>query len=111
MGSDELTSEVKDILGDYGNWICISSKCVEELIYLRQSGRFDIDEWKSAESIIDFIEESGVEIKYVAKEHLRKLAKLPLVDGHKDMTDRMTIAQAITEKIPIISSDRKFRSY
>lgn len=107
----ELTAEVRDILSDYGNRIYVPSKCVEELIYLQQSGKIDIKEWKNAENIIRFINESNFDIKYVAEEHLRTLARLPLIGEHKDMTDRMAIAQAITEEIPIISSDRKFRSY
>jgi len=36
---------------------------------------------------------------------------LPLLPDHKDPTDRIAIAQAITEKIPLISSDRKFHDY
>ncbi len=30
---------------------------------------------------------------------------------HKDPTDRIIIAQAIAEKIPIVSSDTKFHDY
>jgi PIN domain nuclease of toxin-antitoxin system len=30
---------------------------------------------------------------------------------HRDPTDRIAIAQAIEEKIPIISSDRQFHDY
>jgi PIN domain nuclease of toxin-antitoxin system len=107
----ELTAEVRDILDDYGNRIYIPSKCVEELIYHQQSGKIDIAEWKDAESIIDFIKDSNFGIKYVAEEHLRTLAKLPLYGDHKDVTDRIAIAQSITEKIPLISSDRKFHYY
>ena len=108
---DELTTEVKDILEDYGNQMYIPSKCVEELIYHQQSGKFNIEEWKKAESVIDYIKDAGIGIKYVAEEHLRTLANLPLFKDHKDATDRIAIAQAITEKIPLISSDRKFHLY
>ena len=31
--------------------------------------------------------------------------------GHNDPSDRLIIAQAIIEKIPIISSDKKFPEY
>ncbi|MCL2688679.1 MAG: PIN domain nuclease, partial [Chitinispirillia bacterium] len=88
-----------------------TSKCVEELIYHRQSGKINIKGWKNAESIIDFITECNFGIKYVSEEHLRTLANLPLYRDHKDITDRVAAAQSITVKIPIISSDRKFRYY
>jgi PIN domain nuclease of toxin-antitoxin system len=108
---DELTREVNDILQDYGNRIYIPSKCVEELIYLQQSRKIKAKRWKTAEDIILTIDELGFDIKYVAKEHLLTLAHLPLLPDHKDSTDRVAIAQAITEKMPIISSDREFPRY
>jgi PIN domain nuclease of toxin-antitoxin system len=108
----ELTREVKDILRDYGNQIYIPSRCVEELVHLRQSGKITPKMWKSAEDILHTItDEFGFGIKYVAKEHLLTLAHLPLLPDHKDPTDRIAIAQAITEKTPLISSDREFPRY
>jgi len=108
---NDLTFEVKDILGDYGNRIYIPSKCVEELVYLQQSGKINIKQWKSAKDILNSIDELGYGIKHTANEHLLTLVELPLFPDHKDPTDRIIIAQAITEKIPIISSDRKFHDY
>ncbi|MBX2931596.1 MAG: PIN domain-containing protein [Chitinophagaceae bacterium] len=35
----------------------------------------------------------------------------PVFSEHKDPFDRLIIATAITEKIPIISSDKKFDLY
>jgi PIN domain nuclease of toxin-antitoxin system len=107
-----LTAEVWAILENTGNLKYVPSKCVEELIYLQQSGRIEVKIWKSAEDIIGYIEdELSYEIRYVEKGHLQTLARLPLFPNHKDPTDRIAIAQAITEKIPIISSDRQFHDY
>jgi len=53
----------------------------------------------------------GFKVKYVSKEHLRTFTKLDLVEDHNDPSDRLIIAQAITEKIPLISSDKKFPKY
>jgi PIN domain nuclease of toxin-antitoxin system len=39
------------------------------------------------------------------------LASLNRVENHNDPNDRLIIAQAITEKLPLISSDRKFEHY
>jgi len=111
VDTDQLTAEVKEIIYDYGNRIYVPSKCVEELMYLQQSEKIRVKRWKTAKDIIDHIDELNFDIKYVAKEHLLTLAELPLFPDHKDQTDRIAIAQAITEKIPIISSDRKFHEY
>jgi PIN domain nuclease of toxin-antitoxin system len=37
--------------------------------------------------------------------------KLALVEGHNDPSDRLIISQALTEKMPLISSDKKFPKY
>ncbi|MDR2578155.1 MAG: PIN domain-containing protein [Chitinispirillales bacterium] len=50
-------------------------------------------------------------MKTVGEEHLRTLADLPQLSSHKDPTDRMIIAQAITEKITMVSSDTEFPRY
>jgi len=101
---DMLTAEVKAILRDDGNLKYVPSKCVEELIYLRQSGKLGVRRWKSAEEIVGYItDELEYGIKYVAEEHLRKFAQMTLFPEHKDTTDRIIIAQAITERIPLPS--------
>jgi PIN domain nuclease of toxin-antitoxin system len=107
-----LTAEVWAILKDTSNYIYVPSKCVEELIYLQQSGRIEVKPWKSAEDIVGYInDELTYKIKYVNEWHLHRLARLPLFPKHKDPTDRIIIAQAIEEKIPIISSDEEFPAY
>jgi PIN domain nuclease of toxin-antitoxin system len=108
----QLTAEVSDIVDDLGILKYVPSKCVEELIYLQQSGKIKVKIWKSAEDIIGYInDELSYKIVYVNEKHLRRLATLPLFPKHKDQTDRIAIAQAIDDKIPIISSDEKFHDY
>jgi len=109
---DELSAKVQDILYDGNNLIFIPSRCVEEIIHLQQSGKIRFKQWKSAEDIVDFIiNELNFGIKHTGNEHLRTLAKLPLFPDHKDPIDRIAIAQAITERTCIISSDTKFYYY
>jgi len=108
---DELTREVKGIIEDYGDRIYVPSKCVEELMYMQQSGRISVRQWKSPEAVLSAIDDLGFGIKHTADEHLWTLARLPLFPDHKDPTDRVIIAQAITERTPLISSDRKFPLY
>ena len=52
---------------------------------------------------------NGYDILSLELSHVFQLAKLPLF--HKDPFDRIMIAQAITENIPIISIDPYFQSY
>jgi len=43
--------------------------------------------------------------------HLEELSNLPFRDDHKDPFDRMLIAQALAEDLPIVSGDRRFTGY
>jgi len=43
--------------------------------------------------------------------HLGELSNLPFHDGHRDPFDRMLIAQALAEDIPIVSGDTRFTDY
>jgi PIN domain nuclease of toxin-antitoxin system len=107
-----LDNDVLYILEDYENRIYISSESVKEAIHLYQNGRIRPKRWEKPEDIIPYIrEELGCMISYVKEEHLYTLAHLDVVAGHNDPTDRMIIAQAITESLPLISSDRMFEHY
>jgi len=110
--NDLITDDVFAILYDYSNQIYISSESIKEFILLMQTGKISGIKGKTIRDIFDFIEhELGYTVKYVTKEHLCTFAKLDKVEGHNDPCDRLIIAQALTEKIPLISSDAKFPRY
>ncbi len=106
-----LDRSVLEILEDYENNIYISSESIKEVIHLAQNRRIK-SLWKSPKELFKTVEKDlGCIIKYVAKEHLATLSMLDIVPGHNDPSDRLIIAQAITEKMPLISSDRDFEPY
>jgi PIN domain nuclease of toxin-antitoxin system len=43
--------------------------------------------------------------------HCETYAGIPLLPGHRDPFDRMLVAQAISEGVPILSGDRALRAY
>ena len=55
------------------------------------------------------IEENDIELLPIAHNHLNKIIDLPF--HHRDPFDRLIIAQAMTEGIPIISPDAAFSQY
>jgi PIN domain nuclease of toxin-antitoxin system len=105
-----LSKEVRNILENCENTVYISSESVKEIIHLFQTEKIKAKKWKTYHDIFSAIEELNV-IKYVTKEHLLTFAALDRVERHNDPSDRLIIAQAITEKLPPISSDRKFEHY
>ncbi|MDY6241847.1 MAG: PIN domain-containing protein [Prevotella sp.] len=59
----------------------------------------------------EWLKNMGIDIVPVSVKHLEKLASLPLMDDHRDPNDRLIIAQAILDKVALVSSDRKFDKY
>jgi PIN domain nuclease of toxin-antitoxin system len=55
------------------------------------------------------VEQNAIDLLPVTLEHLNIVANLPL--HHRDPFDRLLIAQALTEGLPIISADSMFDAY
>jgi len=102
---------VCNILSDYENIFYISSIAIRELIKLYNDGEWEYVKYKSIDNIFTLLDEYNIEIKPFTKQHVIKYGKLSLCADHKDPNDHMIIAQAISDRIPIISSDRKFKLY
>ena len=110
--NDFISDDVYAVLCDYSNQIYISSESIKEFIILVQARKISGIKGKTILDVFDFVEnELGYTVEYISKEHLCTFAKLDLVEGHNDPTDRLIIAQALTEKMPLISSDAKFPKY
>lgn len=107
FNKDELHADVVNLLNDYSNTLYTSSVCVHELIHLCQIGKVKA----APEAVIREVGDAGVSIVPAGERHLTTLASLPLYDDHRDPNDRLIIAQAIADRIPLVSSDRKFAKY
>lgn len=104
---DELGTDVKECLFDYSNTLFTSTICVQELIHLCQIGKIAQD----CNHILEELGKMGINIEQITTKHLSELSSLPLHDDHRDPNDRMIIAQAIADRVPLVSSDRKFTRY
>ena len=108
---DEIDSHVVNILTDSSNLIYTSSVAIKELILLFRIGKFHSRIYKSEEAILADIERLNIQIVFFNRHHFSTYASLQIADGHKDMNDHAIIAQAISDKISVISSDTKFKYY
>ena len=109
--TDELDPDVKEILWDYENTFVISAESIQEISALIKNGRIQAKGWKTYSDIKSLLDSHGIEIRYVSEAHLKTLFKLTPAPQHSDPADLMIISQAITEGIPLISSDTKFPHY
>ena len=111
LEDDNLNKNIISILDDYENIICVSSEVVKETMHLVRYKKIDVKQWKNPNDIWKSIDEWGFIIDYVKREHIQTLGNLVMAKDHKDPTDHILIAQAITNKMPLISSDGQFRHY
>lgn len=111
---DEINPDVKETIFDYTNRMLTSSVCVHELIHLYQIDKLPFRKVANAPStpeVLSWMDDMGIEIVAVDKRHLQQFSELPMQSDHRDPNDRLIISQAIADKIPLISSDRKFEWY
>jgi len=108
---DDISREVQRILDDYSNRFYVSSVAVKELIHVYKTGNIQDIRCKSVNDLFETMDGLGIEIVPMARRHLLQYAALNVVAGHKDPNDHAIVAQAISDKIPIISSDRMFKEY
>ena len=109
-----LSNDVLSILEDYENTICISTESLREIIISFNHGGIVSKYWKSAHDIIDSIQQEWfITILPLKREHMRTYSDLVLnvAEDHKDPSDHVIISHAITNKMPLISSDGKFEFY
>ena len=102
------------ILEDSDITFYLSVESVRELIALFRKKRYLFRFWKSAKEMVDDIEANCfIKILPLKKEHLETYAKLEINEAqdHNDSSDHIIISHAITERIPLISSDTRFPFY
>ena len=109
-----LSHDVRELLSDYSNTLHISAESVKELIVAYNNKKLLTKKWKTAEEMVAAIEdEYYIKILPVSKEHMKTYSTLSInsIDDHKDPSDHVIISHAITNKMPLISSDQRFPYY
>ena len=103
-----LTRRAETMIADTGNSIVVSAASAWEL-----SIKFGLGKLPTASDLItnfsDEMENEGFQLLPISVEHGIRADLLPGL--HKDRFDRMLIAQAQAENIPIISNEAVFEGY
>ena len=111
---DSLDRDVTAILQEPDTVLYMSAESVRELIVGYRNKGLCSKRWNSVEAMVTSIEkEFYIKILPLKKEHMQTYARLEIneAQGHKDPSDHVIIAHAITEHLPLISSDTRFEFY
>lgn len=109
-----LSKDVLSIIDDYYNTLFVSAETIRELIIQFNNGKLVSKFWKTADEMVDSIKNDYyISILPLKEEHMRTYSNLRIntAQDHKDPSDHVIIAHAITEHLPLITEDSKFEFY
>jgi PIN domain nuclease of toxin-antitoxin system len=103
---EQLPQAIRQILEDARSQLLVSIATPWEIAIKKSIGKL-----KTRHTAQQFITtyEDIIEFLPIQADHLAIIETLPL--HHRDPFDRIIIAQAITENIPVVSSDEAFDDY
>lgn len=90
--------------------ILVSQISFFEIVIKQKIGKlpgFDL----SVEALLDRLEQDGFDVLPLTIQHIAAYDKITLFQSHRDPFDRMLLAIALSENIPIISADEHFALY
>jgi|SRR5436305_4154712 len=107
-GDTRLGDRAYEVISDIENQVLLSTASLWEIAIKSSLGKLDL-EGSFAELFPRQLVSNEIEILPIGLKHLVTLTELPF--HHRDPFDRLIIAQARTEGIPVVSSDAAFRDY
>ncbi|MBK1717167.1 type II toxin-antitoxin system VapC family toxin [Thiocystis violacea] len=108
ISPEKLSSSTRDIL--QGNDIFVSQMTFLEIAIKQKIGKlteFDL----SVEALFNRVEQDGFHVLSLAIPHIAAYDNITLFQNHRDPFDRILLATALSEAMPIISADENFALY
>ena len=106
--SPELSNTARQAISDSRNECFLSVASCWEMSIKASLGKLRLT--KPLERFVqDLLTENGFRLLSIYLRHAAKVETLPF--HHRDPFDRLLLAQAITEKLTIVSADSMFSSY
>ena len=105
ISPERLSNRATAILENEANVLELSAVSLSEIAIKTALGKLRI----SAAVARQAVEDLGIRVLPYTADHAFQLFDLPL--HHGDPFDRQIIAQALSERIPIVTSEEKFRLY
>ena len=108
MGSPTLGARARDLIEDVANEKFLSVASLWEIAIKYSLGKLILSA-PFDELIPQQLRLNGFELLNIKVDHVAIVATLPF--HHRDPFDRLLIAQAVAEKMPILSVDAAFDAY
>lgn len=106
----QLSSRIRELLVDVNNEVYVSRVSLFEIaIKLKIGGRLSLK--RGLKGLIQDCRKEHISILSIADDHLLAYDQIPLHADHRDPFDRLLLATALAEKMPLISADGQFHRY
>jgi PIN domain nuclease of toxin-antitoxin system len=105
---DRLSTVARGSIGAPDNQVFLSAASAWEIITKSRIGRLPLSEPVDG-FIARHLEENAFQPLPIMMRHTFELETLP--DLHRDPFDRMLVAQALAEQMPLVTGDRAVRAY
>jgi PIN domain nuclease of toxin-antitoxin system len=105
---ERLSESARALLEDPANELLLSAASSWEIAVKYALGKLPLPE-PPARYVTSRMERDGISALPVEHVHALRVAELPL--HHRDPFDRLLIAQALVEAIPILTADRQLEPY
>ncbi|WP_020600805.1 type II toxin-antitoxin system VapC family toxin [Spirosoma panaciterrae] len=106
-GDESLSDNLRRLISDPNNLCYISVASLWEITIKIGIGKLDID--SPITELFSFLERNQIWVIPIELGHLLQLQQLPF--HHKDPFDRLILAQALSENLPIATRDSVFNKY
>lgn len=111
VADPRLRGRAFDLFVDPGNALVVSVTSLWEIAIKYSLGKLPLPVLP-ADFIAREIAARGYHVLDVRREHAERVSTLPFpAGGHRDPFDRLLVAQALTEGIPILTGDRRLADY
>jgi PIN domain nuclease of toxin-antitoxin system len=106
-GDKQLPESVKAKIFDINQACFLSVASLWEITIKNQIGKLTLN--ISLEELFECADRNRIDINQISCEHLLTLSKLP--EHHSDPFGRITVSQAISENLTLISKDKGLKKY
>jgi len=106
----KLHANIYDLLTRVENTVYVSQISLVEIAIKQKIGKLP-ELVVSIDTLVSLIEQDGFVILPLQTRHIEAYSMIPLFPEHRDPFDRLLLATAFSENIPIVSSDGNFRLY
>lgn len=107
-GDPQMSTEAVRLISDPANRVLVSPASHWEIAIKMKTGKLTL-----RESFVEFVRhavfDNGFEILPIEPNHTALVSQLPF--HHKDPFDRLLVAQALAEGVPLVSADTAIDAY